>query len=101
MQIRAVTDSLSGRELDDLTSLLVDSVEGGASLGFLKPLDEAQARIYWEGVSNAVQAGQKALLVAEIGGAILVNGSVWVGCECDDRQLAHHGWGLDEVVLVL
>jgi ribosomal protein S18 acetylase RimI-like enzyme len=88
MQIRAVTDPLSGRELDDLTSLLVDSVEGGASLGFLKPLDEAQARIYWEGVSNAVQAGQKALLVAEIGGAIL--GTVQVVLDMPQNQ-PHRG----------
>lgn len=71
MHIRAVTSALSAPERDDLTSLLIDAVEGGASLGFLKPLDEARAQSYWDGVSRAVAQGEKALLVAEIGGAIL------------------------------
>ncbi len=88
MQIRSVRDPLSGPELDDLTSLLMDTVEGGASLGFLKPLDEARARTYWEGVSKVVQAGDKALLVAEIGGAIL--GTVQVVLDMPQNQ-PHRG----------
>ena len=88
MQIRRVSEPLSGSELDDLTSLLVDAVENGASLGFLKPMEEARARTYWEGVSQAVQAGDKALLVAEIGGAIL--GTVQVVLDMPQNQ-AHRG----------
>ncbi|MEY3233686.1 GNAT family N-acetyltransferase [Aquidulcibacter sp.] len=84
MQIRAVTEAPDPHQLEDLCALLIDAVEGGASLGFLKPLDEARARTYWEGVSKAVQAGDKALLVAEIGGAIL--GTVQVVLDMPQNQ---------------
>ncbi len=88
MQIRAVTEAPDPHQLEDLCALLIDAVEGGASLGFLKPLDEARARTYWEGVSKAVQAGDKALLVAEIGGAIL--GTVQVVLDMPQNQ-PHRG----------
>ncbi|MFN8734286.1 MAG: GNAT family N-acetyltransferase, partial [Hyphomonadaceae bacterium] len=66
MQIRALTETLDPRQLEDLSALLIDAVEGGASLGFLTPMDPERAQTYWEGVSKAVQAGDKAILVAEI-----------------------------------
>ena len=88
MQISAVTEAPDPHQLEDLCALLIDAVEGGASLGFLKPLDEARARTYWEGVSKAVQAGDKALLVAEIGGAIL--GTVQVVLDMPQNQ-PHRG----------
>ena len=88
MQIRKVSEPLSSPELDDLTSLLVGAVENGASLGFLKPLEEARARTYWEGVCQAVQHGDKALLVAEIGEAIL--GTVQVVLDMPQNQ-PHRG----------
>ncbi|MFY7759822.1 GNAT family N-acetyltransferase [Aquidulcibacter sp.] len=88
MQIRAVTEAPDPHQLADLCALLIDAVEGGASLGFLKPLDEARARTYWESVSKAVQAGDKALLVAEIEGAIL--GTVQVVLDMPQNQ-PHRG----------
>jgi ribosomal protein S18 acetylase RimI-like enzyme len=41
-----------GREADGLRRLLVDVVEGGASIGFLPPLSEAEAERYWSGVGG-------------------------------------------------
>lgn len=38
------------RALPQLTALLIDSVERGASVGFLTPLTEAEAQRYWQGV---------------------------------------------------
>eukprot|EP01041_Mallomonas_annulata_P035631 gene35631-58618_t len=61
---------------------------GGASLGFLTPMDPERAQTYWEGVSKAVQAGDKALLVAEIEGAIL--GTVQVVLDMPQNQ-PHRG----------
>jgi len=88
MQIRALTEALDPRQLEDLCALLIDAGEGGASLGFLKPMEPERARAYWEGVSKAVQVGDKALLVAEVEGAIL--GTVQVVLEMPQNQ-PHRG----------
>lgn len=54
-----------------LTTLLEDSVNGGASVGFLPPLDDGEARRYWEGVSAVVENGSRRLWIArEPGGAV-------------------------------
>ena len=50
--------------LDALADLLVDAVEGGASVGFLRPLDASEARAYWDGVVSALSGGERVLFVA-------------------------------------
>ena len=52
-------------DLDGLTGVLVDCVDGGASVSFLPPLDPARARAFWGGVLQGAAAGRRALLVAE------------------------------------
>ena len=52
-------------EIASLASLLVDCVEGGASVGFMQPIDVARAATFWRGVAAAVARGERALLVAE------------------------------------
>jgi GNAT superfamily N-acetyltransferase len=71
MQIRRITSLLKARELAGLSSLLIDAVNGGASLGFLRPLQQSRAQSYWHAVSNSVASGEKALLVAEDEGVVL------------------------------
>ncbi len=88
MQIRTLSKAPDPRQLEDLCALLIDAVEGGGSLGFLKPMEPERARAYWETVARAVQAGDKALLVAEIEGAIL--GTVQVVLEMPQNQ-PHRG----------
>ncbi len=51
--------------LDGLAALTIDCVDGGASIGFMHPLSEAQARGFWQRVAAGVAAGERALLVAE------------------------------------
>ena len=48
----------------DLVRLLSDAVEGGASIGFLAPLPDAEAEAYWAGVVDAMRAGRRHLLAA-------------------------------------
>jgi len=48
-----------------LVKLLQDSVNGGASVGFLPPLKIAEARAYWQEVRDAINSGHRVLLVAE------------------------------------
>ena len=56
---------------DSLISLLVDSVENGASVGFEAPLDLEVARAYWRTVVDGVAAGKTRLLVVREGGQVV------------------------------
>jgi len=48
-----------------LAALLVDCVEGGASVSFMHPLSLAHAAAFWHQVAEGVERGDRALLVAE------------------------------------
>lgn len=48
----------------ELADLLVDTVDGGASVGFLAPLDPAEAAGWWRERAEAVAAGRLLLWVA-------------------------------------
>ncbi|MFI7319579.1 GNAT family N-acetyltransferase [Streptomyces venezuelae] len=50
-----------------LGDLLVDTVRGGSSLGFLAGLDRAGASDWWRGLGPAVEAGRIAVWVARDG----------------------------------
>ncbi len=54
-----------------LAELLVDCVEGGASVSFLAPLDRGKAVAFWRGVAEGVARGKRALVVAEDGPEIV------------------------------
>ena len=48
-----------------LAGLLIDCVEGGASVGFMLPLLPERALAFWRGVLDSVARGERVLLVAE------------------------------------
>lgn len=48
-----------------LAELLIDCVEGGASVSFMHPLAPERAHAFWHGVAEGVARGERALLVAE------------------------------------
>ncbi|MET9897271.1 GNAT family N-acetyltransferase [Streptomyces sp. NPDC006446] len=56
---------------DELADLLIDTVEGGASIGFLAPLDRAAAAAWWRKRAAAVSAGHLAVWVAYGGDRLL------------------------------
>jgi GNAT superfamily N-acetyltransferase len=60
-------DSLTARERDELTEVLVACVDRGASLGFHAPLSPQVARDWWEGFPREGVI----LLVAELDGRIV------------------------------
>ena len=64
--------TLAGDDIAALATLLVDCVEGGASVGFMQPLDAARAAAFWRGIADAVARGERALLVAEDGDGRIV-----------------------------
>lgn len=63
-RIRRVT-ALADSDLDGLAAVLADCVAGGASVGFMQPYSQAQARSWWRGLAADVEAGRRALFVAE------------------------------------
>ena len=57
--------TVSDDEIDALSSVLIDCVEGGASVSFMLPLTRERAAAFWRQVANGVATGARALLVAE------------------------------------
>jgi len=51
--------------IEQLTDVLIDCVEGGASVSFMLPLPRARAQSFWRDVAAGVANGDRALLVAE------------------------------------
>ncbi len=60
-RLSAVDDS----QIDALADVLIDCVEGGASVSFMLPLTRDRAVAFWRRVAQGVAAGERALLVAE------------------------------------
>lgn len=83
IEIRRVT-SLDEGALAGLTEVLIDCVEGGASVGFMLPLSRARAAGFWAMVAAEVGAGRRAILVAsdELG----VCGTVQLVLDLPDNQ---------------
>jgi GNAT superfamily N-acetyltransferase len=52
-------------QIDALARVLIDCVDGGASVSFMHPLTRDRAVAFWRRVADAVAAGARALLVAE------------------------------------
>lgn len=65
-------ERLGDREIQGLSDVLVDCVEGGASVSFMYPMTQAKARAFWESVAASVERAERVVLVAEDeAGAIL------------------------------
>jgi GNAT superfamily N-acetyltransferase len=56
---------VGARELAGLCGVLIDCVEGGASVNFVWPMTMAKAEDYWHGVAGSLARGERALLLAE------------------------------------
>jgi GNAT superfamily N-acetyltransferase len=52
-------------QIEALADVLIDCVEGGASVSFMLPLSRDRAVAFWRRVAQDVAAGTRALLVAE------------------------------------
>jgi GNAT superfamily N-acetyltransferase len=58
-------DALDEALIDQLADVLIDCVEGGASVSFMLPLTRERAVAFWRRVAQGVASGERALLVAE------------------------------------
>jgi GNAT superfamily N-acetyltransferase len=52
-------------DIEGLADVLMDVVEGGASVSFMHPFTRDKALAFWRGVAKGVEAGERAIVVAE------------------------------------
>lgn len=64
-RVRQADAAEAGRLVPALADILIDCVEGGASVTFMAPLGRAKAEAFWRGVAQGVAAGDRLLFLAE------------------------------------
>ena len=57
--------ALDDTQIEELATVLIDCVEGGASVSFMLPLSRDRAVAFWRRVAHGVAAGERALIIAE------------------------------------
>jgi acetyltransferase len=67
LSIEPLTAAGVDGERPALVALLRDVVDSGASIGFLPPLDDAEARSYWATVATGLREGSRVVLAARDG----------------------------------
>lgn len=56
---------VSEGDLEGLVDVLVDCVDGGASVSFMRPFTRERATAFWRDVADGVESAKRVLLVAE------------------------------------
>lgn len=64
ISVRRVTADEAVQLQDALAQVLVDCVEGGASVSFMLPFSHERALAFWAGVAQSVARNERVLLVA-------------------------------------
>jgi len=65
VNVRRVSADEAGRHVPGLADVLIDCVEGGASVSFMLPLARDKAEAFWRGISEGVGRNERVLLIAE------------------------------------
>jgi GNAT superfamily N-acetyltransferase len=64
IRVRAL-DRIGDREIEGLSDVLIDCVEGGASVSFMLPMTRAKADAFWRSAAESVARGERIVLAAE------------------------------------
>jgi GNAT superfamily N-acetyltransferase len=75
---------VSDDDVAALAALMVDVVEGGASIGFMLPIEAGRSAAFWRRVAAGVNGGERVLFVAEDGERIV--GTVQLLLEQPENQ---------------
>ena len=57
--------TIGEREIEGLSDVLIDCVEGGASVSFMLPMSRAKADAFWRRMAASVARGERVVLAAE------------------------------------
>jgi GNAT superfamily N-acetyltransferase len=85
MTILRRLEAVSDAHLQQLAELLIDCVDGGASVSFMHPLTRERALAFWRRVADGVAAGERVLLVAQDEAGVIV-GSVQLVLDLPENQ---------------
>lgn len=88
MQIRTLS-VIDERVLQGLSDVLIDCVEGGASVSFLLPMTRAKAEAFWRSAAASVAQGERIVLAAEDAAGTII-GTVTVILQQPENQ-PHRG----------
>jgi GNAT superfamily N-acetyltransferase len=83
--IRRLSAAEAANAVEALSDVLVDCVQGGASVSFMWPLSRERALAFWRAVAEGVNRGERILLVAEDGAGRIV-GTVQLIVDLPDNQ---------------
>jgi GNAT superfamily N-acetyltransferase len=64
--------TLSEKDVSELSDVLIDVVEGGASVGFMLPITRERALRFWQMVASDVAKDERAVLVAKDEAGVIV-----------------------------
>jgi GNAT superfamily N-acetyltransferase len=84
VQIISLEAPVAESALDQLADVLVDCVEGGASVSFMSPFSHQQALTFFGKAAGSVASGDTVLLAARLGGRIV--GTVQLGLDTPPNQ---------------
>jgi GNAT superfamily N-acetyltransferase len=84
VQIISLDAPVTDGALDQLAEVLVDCVEGGASVSFMSPFSHQQALAFFRKVAGSVVTGDTVLLAARLGERIV--GTVQLGLDTPPNQ---------------
>ena len=63
MRIRRL-ETISERDIHELSDVLIDCVEGGDSIGFMHPMTRAKAESFWRNAAASAARGERVIVVA-------------------------------------
>lgn len=88
VQIRSL-QTIGPGEIRALSDVLIDCVEGGASVSFMLPMTRAKAEAYWQGMAASLARGERLVLIAADAAGTIV-GTVQVILNLPENQ-PHRG----------
>jgi ribosomal protein S18 acetylase RimI-like enzyme len=83
-------DSIGSKELRGLSDVLIDCVDGGASVSFMNPMSRDKADAFWTRVAEDVSSGERIVLVAEELGTGEIIGTIQILLDQPENQ-PHRG----------
>jgi GNAT superfamily N-acetyltransferase len=81
--------TLSERDIQELSDVLIDCVQGGASVSFMLPMTREKAAAFWRKVGASAERGERVVLVAKNTAGVIV-GTVQVILDLPENQ-PHRG----------
>ena len=77
--------ALDERAIEGLSDVLVDCVEGGASVSFMLPMTRDKARAFWRKVDAGARRGDRTIVVAEDAAGTILGTAQVVNAESENQ----------------